>query len=153
MAKRKNECSRFQCSEMPVVGGLCQRHHDENVKEQGRTKNGLELLNGSLVDGRLVTAGPMREEVRRIQHWWGEVCAAETSNREHPVLKDETRFGTDWCIDIAAFIVDEERALRTGNPGDISSYKYRRDLVWERFANLENGLMSNGVARPEKRIE
>ena len=93
----------------------------------------------------------MSDELQRIQKWWNEICAAEIAGREHPVLKDETQYGTHWCIAIAQEIIDGERDLRAGKPEDMEIRKYRRAEAWERFANLERGLMSNGIARPPAR--
>jgi len=109
------------------------------------------VLHDGVIDGEYFRPGPLREEFRRIQKWWHEVCAAENAEREHPVLKDETRCGTDWCIAIAQELIDSERDARAGEPGDTETRKCRRAVTWERFENLERGLMSNGVARPASR--
>jgi hypothetical protein len=62
-------------------------------------------------------------------------------------LKDETKYAIDWCIALAQELVDAERASRTSAPFDPTKLEYTRQWVWERFGNLERGLMSNGVKR------
>ena len=74
------------------------------------------------------------------------------AGREDPILKDETQFGTDWCIAITQELVDTERDRRAGAGGDTALRQYIRRETWLRFENLEKGLMSNGVARPERRL-
>jgi hypothetical protein len=151
MGKRKKVCVRFRCNDQPFMAGLCKQHYNESIQKEARRQAGLEALNRTVVDGQIITAGPLREGLYRIQKWWSEVCSADTSGHEHPVLKDDTSCAVDWCIGIAEYIVNEERHLRAGGKGDMSSYKYQRDRLWERFSNLERGLMSNGLVRPEGR--
>jgi hypothetical protein len=63
-------------------------------------------------------------------------------------LKDETEFAPEWCIAIASAIIQEEASFRAGREADAGTL-YVKGLSWERFENLEAGLMSNGVRRPE----
>ena len=129
MPKRRNECSKLHCSEPPVSGGLCLQHDAEHTAEKVRWEDGLETLNKSVIDGRIVAAGPLRDELHRIQDVWNQVCAAENANSEHPVFKEETHSAVSWCIEIAALIADEERAMSKAKPGDISAYKYHRESL------------------------
>ncbi|MFM0348987.1 hypothetical protein [Paraburkholderia sp. RL17-347-BIC-D] len=67
-------------------------------------------------------------------------------NRVDDVLQDEAEFAVEWCIAIAASLVEEERLFRQSILPDPMLKIYRND-VWTRFDNLEAGLMSNGVPR------
>lgn len=58
----------------------------------------------------------------------------------------------DWCVAITQELVDAERDLRAGGVGDTEFRQYIRRETWLRFENLEKDLMSNGVARPERRV-
>jgi len=93
----------------------------------------------------------LRDEFWRLRDWWSSVCSYVSSNHEHPVLRDETEYAVSWCIALAEYIVDEERDRRAGKQEQASTYEYLRRDLWERFENLERGLMSNGVARPAER--
>ncbi len=151
MAKRRRECSKLHCYEPPVIDGLCQRHHDEHTTKERRYSTAVDALHKGLIDGELVRPGPLRDEFNRVRDWWFEVCQAVTASREHPILKDETEYASSWCIGLAESIIDEERELRASAEVDRTSYQYVRKRLWERFENLERGLMSNGIARPEGR--
>jgi hypothetical protein len=72
------------------------------------------------------------------------------AGRQHPVLGDETKWGTDYCIAIAEGIVEAERGARVGKV-DTEMSDYTRKEAWARFENLERGPMSNGVERPDRR--
>jgi len=149
MAKRRQACAEYRCDEpVHASGALCQRHSEEAERNLHRFMEASNVLHTSRIDGEYIGPGPLRDELHRIQDWWRQVCAAGKAGREHPVLKDETRFGGDWCIAIAQEIIDAERDRRTGKPGDTELRKYLRDETWKRFENLERGLMSNGVTRP-----
>ena len=145
MAKRK-VCGRFRCEELVSVGGLCRRHFEKADQRHRRFMEAADVLHSGLIDKETIRPGSLREELQRIQKWWGEVCTAEIAGREHPLLKEETRFGTDWCILIAQEIIDAERDVRAGKVGDTEVRRFRREQAWKRFENLEQGLMSNGIA-------
>jgi hypothetical protein len=100
------------------------------------------------VDGRAIAPGPLHDEFRRLERWWSEICNAVNISRQHRILLDETDAGISWCISMAGYIVDGEKDLRLGRTDNLAVYKYHRQQLWERFENLERGLMSNGVARP-----
>jgi hypothetical protein len=63
------------------------------------------------------------------------------------VLSDEAGYAIEWSIALAKEIVDAEIAFRNGA---VPSYSLEstREWVWDRFRNLEKGLMSNGIKRP-----
>lgn len=133
------------------MGGLCQQHFEESEKRHQRFMEAADVLHTGSIDGEYIGAGPLRDELHRIQDWWRQICSAEMAGREHPILRDETEYGTHWCIAIAQEIIDAERDRRAGKPGDTEYRKYKRAEAWKRFENMERGLMSNGVARPEGR--
>jgi len=64
------------------------------------------------------------------------------------VFGDETGFVIEWCINLAAVMVDEERAARSKTQATSLQEQRTRQWVWERFRNLELGMMSNGLPRP-----
>lgn len=147
---RKKTCREYRCDAPPEIGGLCAKHYEEHERRSRRREEALAVLHNGVIDGEYIGEGPLRDELSRARDWWFQVCSAVNSEREHPILKDETQFGTDWCIGIAQEIVDAERDRRAGKEGDNETPRYMRQLFWERFENLERGLMSNGVERPER---
>jgi hypothetical protein len=68
-------------------------------------------------------------------------------SRKDEVLSDEAEYAIEWCIALAKEIVDAEIAFRKGTPSSYS-LESTREWVWERFHNLEKGIMSNGIKRP-----
>jgi hypothetical protein len=151
MAKRRKDCARLHCYERPFLGGLCERHHDEAERKRLRYDTALVALNTGRIDDEPVGEGALRDEFWRLRDWWSAVCNSMTSNREHPVLRNETEYAVSWCISLAEYIVDEERDRRAGKEDAARAHQYLRRDLWERFENLERGLMSNGIARPETR--
>lgn len=134
------------------MGGLCKRHYDEAETRRRRRDEAVNVLWHGTIDDKVFTSGPLNDEFHRVRDWWFQACDAMRAEREHPILKDETQFGTDWCIVITQELIDAERDLRAGKGGDTELRQYIRRDTWQRFENLEKGLMSNGVARPERRI-
>lgn len=84
-----------------------------------------------------------------IRKWWFKACDAINYGRSDPILRDEAEYAAQWCISLAREIVIAERAYKAG---EAPSHMLEHTLEWvgERFGNLEKGLMSNGVARPNK---
>ncbi len=62
----------------------------------------------------------------------------------------EAAYAQEWYIALAKEIVSAERAVRSGRETDFM-LEHTSKMVYERFNNLEKGLMSNGVPRPERR--
>jgi hypothetical protein len=148
MAKRRKDCAKLHCTEPPFMGGLCKRHHEEAEAKRRRYDAALAALNSGLIDNEALQPGPLRDEFWRVRDWWFDVCSYVNSEREHPVLRDETEYAVSWCIGLAEYIIDEERDVRAGKQAAVDSHQYLRRHLWERFENLSRGLMSNGVARP-----
>jgi hypothetical protein len=144
--KKFPQCNRYGCSEVPHLGGLCQRHHEEQAANERRREDALALLHRNLVDGTVTTNPEIRDEQIHLGNWWSRTCNSLNANRRDSVLQDEAEYAVDWCIAIATSLVDEERGFRLGMPSD-DSLKRHRDIFWNRFVNLDAGLMSNGVAR------
>jgi hypothetical protein len=149
MAKRRKDCTKLHCTAPPFLGGLCERHHKDAELKRVRHDTALAALNTGQIDNESVAPGPLRDEFWRLRDWWFAVCNSVNEEREHPVLRDETEYAVSWCIGLAEYIVDEERDGRAGKK-DVS-HEYLRRHLWERFENLERGLMSNGIPRPVER--
>jgi hypothetical protein len=120
------------------------------VKER-RRDDAVRTLHHGTIDDKLISPGPLLDEFHSLQRWWRQACDAVIAQRHHHVLKDETEYATEWCLAIAQEIIDAEREIRAGTGGDTEIRQYTRRMTWERFENLEKGLMSNGVARPTSR--
>ncbi len=150
--KQSLACSHRRCQEPPYLGGRCKEHHEEKRIEEELRSEAVCSLHWSTVDGTLPTNAQVREEFLRIQRWWREVCGTLNYGGNHPILRDEVEYAKEWCICLAEQLVLFERAVRSGEPvGDVQfTLEHTRQWVWERFDNLEKGLMSNGVRRPER---
>ena len=149
MAKRRKDCAKLHCSEPPFLSGLCRHHHDESEAKRLRRDAALAALNTGQIDNALVGPGLLRDEFWRLRDWWFDVGSYASRNREHPVLLDETQYAVEWCVGLAEYLVDDERDRRAGKQDATNEY-FRRQL-WDRFENLQRGLMSNGIPRPPER--
>lgn len=145
-------CRHPDCERSPHLGGLCKVHHEEKRSEEELRSEAVRSLHWITVDDALPTNELVREELLRIHKWWREVCDTLNHGRRHPVLRDEVEYAKDWCIRLAEQLVLFERAVRSGKaPGELPfTLEHTRQWVWERFDNLNKGLMSNGVRRPER---
>lgn len=147
MARRKlATCKRSHCNEAAALDGFCSEHHAELVEERDRRDEAVRVLHRGLVDDRGFEKAELREEFIRIQKWWHRACDATNYHREDPVLRDEASFALNWCISLAILLIREERSHRC-DPCAQQPYDNAREWVWDRFRNLEAGLMSNGVPR------
>jgi hypothetical protein len=144
--KKRHECSAYRCSESPYRNGLCEAHYEENCKKSLRRNAAVNAFHLGVIDGRLAATQELREEFVKIKRWWDRACRATNNNFEDEVLCDETEYALEWCIAIAQEIIDEELAYRLGRVGNPLSKEIKK-IAWERFDNLEAGLMSNGVPR------
>jgi len=146
MVRKEKECIKFRCLEPPYLGGLCQDHYEEDNEKRRRRKDALNALHMAQIEGRLPENPELRKELFQIRKWFFRACTALQHNREDEILLDEARYAFEWCISLAQEIVDAEIAFRNGEP-PLSSLESVREWVWDRFRNLEKGLMSNGVKR------
>lgn len=145
---RIRECAKADCGEAPYLGGLCEKHHKEKLQEEKRREAALHALHFGKIADRLVENEELRDELARLRQWWFKTCDAVNNNRKDTVLKDEAEYAAEWCIALAQEIVDAELAFRAGsNSPSNYSLVATREWVWQRFRNLEAGLMSNGIQR------
>lgn len=145
--RKARHCKASGCKESLYLGGFCKRHHAEDVAKAKRRSDALELLHTSVLDNGSLHMPALRDELYRLQRWWGRVCSALQLQRADPVLQDEADYALEWCIALAQEIADADRSLRHGGAAWTPNLEPTRQWVWERFANLERGLMSNGVKR------
>ena len=132
---------------MPYRNGLCDEHYEENQRKKLRRDAATGTLHSGVIDGRLPDNTALREELFRIRKWWFRACDSINNKNEDKVLRDEAEYALEWCIAIVQEIIEEELATRRGTSVNILSHEIKR-IAWERFENLEAGLMSNGVVRP-----
>ncbi len=147
MRRRKRECARSKCFEAPYLGGLCKEHHEEKLERESRRHTAVNALHTMTIDGRQPDNTELRNELLRLRNWWDMACNAVNYNRKDQMFGDEAQYAVEWCIALAQEIVDAELASRNGKTIS-SSLDFTREWVWDRFCNLEAGLMSNGVKRP-----
>jgi len=141
-------CKAEKCEQPPQLGGLCEEHHKQEQAQSRREMEARELLFRGVVDNEPLQSSALREELSRLQGWWQRTSRELRSPGSDPALRDEAQFAIEWCISLAAVIVEEERAARGGNRTASLQGERTREWVWERFRNLEQGLMSNGLERP-----
>ena len=149
--KRKRHCSVYRCEEPPYLGGLCQAHAEEARVKAQRRDDALEVLHYGVIDGALPSDIEIREELVRLGRWWRAACDSLNYRIPYAILKGEAEPATSWCIALAQELIDAERAICAGKSFDKTMLNGTRQWVWERFGNLERRLMSNGVARPERK--
>ena len=147
MARKKLTCFVSRCDEPPYLGGRCKEHYDEDKRKQQERRDAVEVLNNSGVDGTYPTDKSLRQLLSDIQKWWSRAHSAMAYGRTDSVLRDEAEYAAEWCVALAWQIVRAERAFRAGQEPD---YMLQHTSAWvfERFNNLQKGLMSNGVPRP-----
>lgn len=135
------------CSVAPFSGGLCERHYREDEERSAKRRAAIDALHTGCIDGQMLENPELRDEFQRLRVWWQRACDVSISQRgmkEMPL--DEAEAAGEWCIALAAEIVCAELAKRSGHrlSGRLEA---TRPWVWERFENLEKGLMSNGLPR------
>jgi hypothetical protein len=152
MKKRKQICSSEDCYEEPFLGGLCKEHYEQEREERALRRAAMEALQTGTINGRRAERPELSEELEKIRKWWFRACSTVNYRLPDSVLGDEAKYAVDWCIDLAEQIVATELAFRRGADTSASvQYEFAKEWVWSRFRNLEAGLMSNGVKRPEER--
>jgi hypothetical protein len=150
MARTKiHTCYHYRCKERPVVGGLCQKHYDEDQAKALARNEAINVIQTYQVDKVRLTSLPLLEEIKRVADWWHRAGRALQVNREDDVLRDETQYAPEWCIAIAGIIVQQERDHRLGKEPDTYQEQVKQ-FSWDRFEALAAGLMSNGVPRPKR---
>jgi hypothetical protein len=144
---KPRSCREPRCDEAVHLGGLCQKHHEEDSRRSRRRDAAVGALHTLIIDGRLPEGPGLREELLNLRPWWDRACDAVQTNRGSQLMPlDEAEFALEWCISLAQEIVDAELAVRSGRTIE-NSLGYTREWVWERFKNLEAGRRSNGLAR------
>jgi len=124
-------------------------HAREAEVNAQREEDALELLHRCVIDGSVPSDPMIRDEFERLAPWWRRACDSVNNVLPDVILQDEARAAVHWCINLAKELVDAERAIRSGKTFDRTLLNHTRQLVWERFGNLERGLMSNGIERPK----
>jgi hypothetical protein len=142
-------CRKWSCEEPPFLGGLCKAHHGENHTKEVARRAAIEALTSLTINGKLPEKPQLKDELLKAARWWDRACMALRLECQDSALKDEIASAPEWCIAIANAIIQEEASFRAGREADATTL-YLKRLSWERFENLEAGLMSNGVQRPEK---
>lgn len=147
--KKKPKCREPRCSEPVYLVERCECHYGEYKAEQQRRERAVAALHGRQPWAESPPQDPaLREEWLRLSAWWDRICNATTTDRLVPELGDETQDAKEWCITLAAELIDADRALRSGaKPG--YGLEHARYWVWERFRNIDAGLRSNGTKRHE----
>ena len=147
MWKTPRYCKAPGCNKPLYLGGLCKRHDAEDAAKARRRSDALALLHTSSLDNEPLHMPELREELYRLQKWWWRVCSSLQLQQVDPVLQDEAEYALEWCIALAQEIADADRSLHNEGAAKTPNLEQTRHWVWERFANLEKGLMSNGVKR------
>ncbi|MCZ7620158.1 MAG: hypothetical protein M5U32_18310 [Myxococcota bacterium] len=150
MARRKiTRCGKFRCEKPAEAGGLCGEHLEEDRIQQARRERALQALHRwPEVENPCPEAKEFLSEFRELQKRWHLVCDVQIEQRSREYLPlEEARYASDWCISLGADLLEAIDAVQSGKRPS-SGLEYTRGWVNERFANLERGLMSNGVPRP-----
>lgn len=143
---RVQKCVDAECTEIPYLGGYCEKHHMEKLRIEKRRENALTALEIGKIADQFLENMELRDELERLRKWWFRICDAINNNRKDTVLKDEAIYAIEWCIALAQEIVDAELAFRAeNNKFSNDNLEATKQWVWERFHNLEAGLMSNGI--------
>ena len=140
-------CKSSGCKEALYLGGFCGKHYKEDEAKRRRRDEAVHILHMSVIGDESLRTPELRDELHRLQEWWQRACWALRLQRTDTVLQDEAEYAVEWCIALAQEIVDAERSTRGGQPATTPHLDTTRHWVWDRFSNLERGLMSNGVSR------
>jgi hypothetical protein len=144
--KKQNLCRMNHCNKEPHSLGLCKEHYEQYIRDKNLQEEAIEALHKAHIDGALPTNPAIREQLFEIRKWWLKACDALNHNRTDDVLCDETEYALDWCISLAKEIIAAERALNSGQqPSHLLEQTSKQ--VYQKFSNLEKGLMSNSLAR------
>lgn len=147
MNRKRRTCLRENCSNDPYLGGLCQRHHEEDLSHRQLRNDALQALHKGIIDGKIPISQDIHKELKRLHLYWDRVCNVVQAQRGTDTMPlEEADYATEWCIALAQEIVKAQRELAAGK-GMPTSLTYTGEWVWERFRNLDAGLCSNGIPR------
>jgi hypothetical protein len=146
MRKRIPHCRHSRCDKEGRLLGLCEEHYAEHLKDKQQHDEAVYVLHHALLEKQPFQKETIAEEYYRIRGWWNRACNSVNYEREDEILRDEAECALDWCISLTRQLIQEELSYRKGEDYP-QPWNSTRDWVWERFANLEKGLMSNGRER------
>lgn len=147
-SQKTPECTESYCRAPAVGMRLCNKHLDEHYEKEKRRDEAVRFLHTGMLDDQTIQNVKLNDEFRRLKVWWSRACDAINCQVEDTILKDETGDAFKWCKSLAELIIQDEKAYRSGRPNPAPWNSNREDL-WERFKNLEAGLMSSGDTRPK----
>jgi hypothetical protein len=155
LKKPKNrKCIQYPCEESQYYIRLCEKHYKDKCKKDADHNAAVDLLHFGYVDGSYLSSSFLSDKLYKIRKWWFRACDSVNNSTVDSILLDEASNAIYWCISLAHEIVRSEREYRNNiTIGEEleSSLKNTENLVFERFRNLENGLMSNGLPRHKSR--
>ena len=146
MRKKIPLCRQSRCDKEGRFLGLCEEHYAEHLEDRRLHDEAVHVLHHGLLENQPFQKQAIAEEYNRIRKWWDRACDAVNYEREDEILRDEAKYAVEWCISLTRQLIQEELAHRKGDDSQ-QPWNDTREWVWERFANLEAGLMSNGRQR------
>ena len=146
--KRKNTCRRFRCESSLYAAGLCRVHYDEDTKNSERRERVQRCLHGrEFVSAHTAEAHALLNEFESLRSRWWDSCQAVQTGRDYKYVPvDEAEHALSWCESLGAELLDAIEACEQGRAPS-AKLDWTRGWVDERFANLERGMTSNGLAR------
>jgi hypothetical protein len=147
---KKLTCNVSSCEEIPYLAGRCKVHHEEQRANELARNAAIESLRSLQIDGKFPSKPNLKDELFKVSQWWDKAWMAQRLSRQDSILLDETKYATEWCIALANLISQEERDFLDGREPNATTTHLKK-ITWERFTNLEAGLLSNGIKRPEKK--
>ena len=142
-------CYKSGCSDRPYVGGLCQKHQEEDLRRSQRRDTAVKLLQTCTIDGiaRLENK-EFHDELLRLRIWWHLARDVSTIRnfRSNKMPSGQAMYASEWCISLAQELINADCALREGKCVS-SKLDGTRGWVWGRFKKLEAGPQGNGFPR------
>ena len=127
MRKKTGRCRVNGCSFPPYLGGLCRDHHESDAVRSRLRNAAVSALHGEAVSGGLPEEPELRAEFLKLRERWFRVCDVVRSQRgTTKVPLDEADAVTEWCITLAAALLEAEQAFRDGKPLPAKSEHTRR---------------------------
>ena len=121
--------------------------NDNYYKNKQRHDDAVHALNFLKVDGSIITNLAILDDMDKLRKWWNLACDSVTRDKPHRMLGVEDEYVLDYCINLTKELIDAERAYRSNQAFEETTLKAIRQMTWEKFVNLENGLASNGEIR------